>query len=53
MITGWRARPAGYAAFAAVQTRIANRIRNWISDETIEDSASSLKVYKRHCVEGI
>ena len=36
-----------------MQSRIANRIRNWISQETIQDSACSLKIYKRHCLEGI
>jgi len=52
MITGWR-KDRHDSAFRLVQTRIANRIRNWISDETINDSASSLKLYKRHCLEGI
>jgi glycosyltransferase involved in cell wall biosynthesis len=52
MITGWR-RDRQDTKFRKVQTRIANRIRNWISDETIQDSASSLKVYKRHCLDGI
>src|SRR5439155_13869254 len=41
MITGWR-RDRQDTQFRKVQTRIANRIRNWISDETIQDSASSL-----------
>jgi len=36
-----------------LQSRIANRIRNWISQEIINDSACSLKLYKRHCLEGI
>jgi dolichol-phosphate mannosyltransferase len=52
MITGWR-RDRQDTKFRKVQTRIANRIRNWISDETINDSASSLKLYKRHCLEGM
>jgi glycosyltransferase involved in cell wall biosynthesis len=52
MITGWRAKRRD-SRFRVVQTRIANRVRNWISDETIQDSASSLKLYKRHCLEGI
>jgi dolichol-phosphate mannosyltransferase len=52
MITGQRAqrRDSGFRRF---QSRIANRIRNWISQETIQDSASSLKVYRRQCLEGI
>jgi dolichol-phosphate mannosyltransferase len=52
MITGWR-KDRQDSWFRRRQTRIANRIRNWISDETIEDSASSLKLYKRHCLEGL
>lgn len=52
MVTGWR-RDRQDTRFRKVQTRIANRIRNWISDETIQDSASSLKLYKRHCLDGI
>ena len=52
MVTGWR-RDRQDTKFRKVQTRIANRIRNWISDETIQDSASSLKLYKRHCLDGL
>jgi dolichol-phosphate mannosyltransferase len=52
MITGWRSKRKD-SKFRLIQTRIANRIRNWISKETINDSASSLKVYKRHCLDGI
>ena len=52
MITGWR-KDRHDSWFRRRQTRIANRIRNWLSDETIQDSASSLKLYKRHCLEGL
>jgi glycosyltransferase involved in cell wall biosynthesis len=52
MVTGWRQKRYDNR-FRQIQTRIANRIRNWLSDETIEDSASSLKLYKRHCVVGL
>jgi dolichol-phosphate mannosyltransferase len=52
MITGWRAKRQD-SAFRLFQTRMANRIRNWISKETIQDSASSLKIYRRHCLDGI
>ncbi len=52
MITGWRKHRQD-SAFRLFQTRMANRIRNWISKETINDSASSLKVYRRHCLDGI
>jgi len=52
MVTGWR-KDRHDTGFRRMQTKIANRIRNWLSDETIQDSASSLKLYKRHCVEGL
>jgi dolichol-phosphate mannosyltransferase len=52
MINGWR-KDRHDSKFRLVQTKIANGIRNWLSDETINDSACSLKLYKRHCVEGI
>ena len=52
MITGWR-KDRHDTRFRRLQTRIANRIRNWISQETIQDSASSLKIYRRHCLEGM
>lgn len=52
MITGWRQKRAD-SAFRRLQTRFANRIRNWISQETIHDSACSLKLYRRHCLDGI
>jgi glycosyltransferase involved in cell wall biosynthesis len=52
MITGWRQKRRD-SAFRLIQTRIANRIRNWLSQETIQDSASSLKLYKRHCLQGL
>ena len=52
MITGWR-KERSDTWFRRRQTRIANAIRNWISGEDIQDSASSLKLYKRHCLDGL
>lgn len=52
MITGWR-RDRQDSGFRRWQSRQANRIRNWISQETIIDSASSLKVYKAECIKGV
>ena len=49
MITGWR-KDRHDTPFRKWQTRVANRIRNFISDETINDSASSLKIYRRECL---
>jgi dolichol-phosphate mannosyltransferase len=52
MINGWRQK-RNDTWLRRVQSRVANRIRNWISQETIQDSACSLKLYRRHCVEGL
>jgi glycosyltransferase involved in cell wall biosynthesis len=52
MITGWR-KDRQDTGFRRWQSRQANRIRNWISQETVNDSASSLKIYRRHCLEGL
>lgn len=52
MINGWR-KDRNDTGFRRWQSRMANRIRNRLSGETINDSACSLKMYKRHCLEGI
>lgn len=52
MVTGWR-QHRNDTALRRFQSRIANVIRNWISQESIHDSACSLKVYKRECLEGM
>jgi glycosyltransferase involved in cell wall biosynthesis len=52
MITGWR-RDRQDTNFRKWQSRQANRIRNWISEETVQDSASSLKIYRAHAIKGL
>lgn len=52
MITGWR-KERQDTNFRRWQSRQANRIRNWISQETVNDSASSLKIYKAHALKGL
>lgn len=52
MINGWR-KDRHDTGFRRWQSKMANRIRNRLSGENINDSACSLKVYKRHCLEGI
>ena len=52
MINGWR-KDRNDTQFRRWQSRMANRIRNRLSGETINDSACSLKVYKRHCLDGL
>jgi dolichol-phosphate mannosyltransferase len=52
MVTGWR-KDRRDTGFRRWQSRAANRIRNWITQETVNDSASSLKIYKAHAVKGL
>jgi dolichol-phosphate mannosyltransferase len=52
MVTGWR-KERQDTPFRKWQSRQANRIRNWISQETVQDSASSLKLYKAHAIKGM
>lgn len=52
MVNGWRKKRSDNV-LRLIQTRIANGIRNWLSGENIQDSACSLKVYKRECLEGL
>jgi dolichol-phosphate mannosyltransferase len=52
MVTGWR-KDRRDTGFRRWQSRQANRIRNWISQETVNDSASSLKLYKSHAIKGL
>jgi len=52
MIAGWRQK-RNDTFVRRMQSKIANKIRNWISQESIRDSACSLKLYRRHCLEGL
>ncbi len=52
MVNGWRQKRSDNV-LRLIQTKIANGIRNWLSGENIKDSACSLKVYKRQCLEGL
>ncbi len=52
MVTGWRKQRAD-TPFRRWQSRQANRIRNWITGETVNDSASSLKLYKASAIKGL
>ncbi len=49
MVSGWR-KKRNDPPLRLVQTRIANAVRNWISAETINHTASSLKVYRSKCL---
>ena len=48
--SGWR-RERNDPWLRLVSTRIANAVRNWITDEAIHDSACGLKVFRRQCIE--
>jgi dolichol-phosphate mannosyltransferase len=52
MVTGWR-KDRQDTPFRRWQSRQANRIRNWITQETVQDSASSLKIYRAQAIKGI
>ena len=52
MVTGWR-KDRQDTNFRRWQSRQANCIRNWISQDTINDSASSLKVYRAPAIQGL
>ena len=39
--------------FRRWQSRQANRNRTWITQETVQDSASSLKIYRAHAIKGL
>jgi glycosyltransferase involved in cell wall biosynthesis len=49
--TGWRVdRGAGDTWVRRLSSRIANRIRNAISDETIHDSGCTFRAFRRECL---
>ena len=50
-VTGWRVnRGEGDSAVRRLSSRIANRVRNAISDETIEDSGCTFRAFRRDCL---
>jgi dolichol-phosphate mannosyltransferase len=53
-VTGWRIdRAAGDNVVRRASSRIANRIRNWVSDETIQDSGCTFRAFRRECLRGL
>jgi len=51
-VTGWRTKRQD-PWLRRISTRVANAVRNKLSGESIHDSACSLKVYKRACLDGL
>jgi dolichol-phosphate mannosyltransferase len=52
MVTGWRQKRED-SWVKRITSRIANRIRNWLSEETIQDSGCTFRVYKRECLRNL
>jgi glycosyltransferase involved in cell wall biosynthesis len=49
--TGWRVnRAGGDGLLKRAASRIANRVRNWVSAETIEDSGCTFRAFRRECL---
>ena len=50
-VTGWRvARGNGDSLVRRISSRIANRTRNWISEDTIQDSGCTFRAFRRECL---
>ena len=50
-VTGWRVdRAAGDNLVRRASSRVANRIRNWVSEETIQDSGCTFRAFRRECL---
>jgi dolichol-phosphate mannosyltransferase len=53
-VTGWRAqRSEGDSFIRRVSSRIANGVRNRLSDETIQDSGCTFRAFRRDCLRGL
>ncbi len=52
MVNGWR-KERNDPWIRLVSTRVANGVRNWLTKESIHDSACGLKVFRRECVSNV
>jgi glycosyltransferase involved in cell wall biosynthesis len=53
-VTGWRAqRGAGDSIVRRISSRVANGVRNRLSQETILDSGCTFRAFRRECVRGL
>jgi dolichol-phosphate mannosyltransferase len=53
-VTGWRVdRAAGDNVVRRASSRIANRVRNWVSGESIQDSGCTFRAFRRECLRGL
>jgi dolichol-phosphate mannosyltransferase len=52
--TGWRiARGDGDSIVRRISSRVANGMRNWLSDESIHDSGCTFRAFRRECLRGL
>jgi len=50
-VTGWRVnRAAGDSVVRRLSSRVANRVRNALSEETIQDSGCTFRAFRRACL---
>ena len=53
-VTGWRVnRGDGDSIGRRLSSRIANGVRNWISDDAIRDSGCTFRAFRRECLRGL
>ncbi len=53
-VTGWRVkRGAGDSIVRRISSRVANRVRNALSDESIQDSGCTFRAFRRECLRGL
>ena len=54
VVTGWRVkRGDGDSVVRRVSSRVANHVRNRLSDETIQDSGCTFRAFRRECLRGL
>jgi dolichol-phosphate mannosyltransferase len=53
-VTGWRVhRASGDGLPRRIASWVANKIRNWVSDEAIADSGCTFRAFRRDCLRGL
>jgi len=53
-VTGWRVdRGAGDSLARRIASRLANGVRNWVSDESIQDSGCTFRAFRRECLRSL
>jgi dolichol-phosphate mannosyltransferase len=53
-VTGWRVRRGdGDSVVRRVSSRVANRIRNRLGDDSIQDSGCTFRAFRRECLRGL